>query len=97
MNNYETLFVIDPDLDEEATKATIQKFCDIITNNGGNIEKTDEWGKKKLAYPINFKNDGYYVLTTFKAEPSLPAELERNYKIAENIMRYIVVRLEDDK
>lgn len=97
MNNYETLFVIDPDLDEEATKACVQKFSDIITNNGGTIEKTDEWGKKRLAYPINDKNEGYYVLTTFKAAPSLPAELERNYKIAESIMRYIVVRLEDDK
>ena len=97
MNNYETLFVIDPDLDEEATKATIQKFSDIITKSGGTIDSTDEWGTKKLAYPINFKNDGYYVLTTFNADPSLPAELERKYRIAEDIMRYIVVRLEDEK
>lgn len=95
MNKYETLYVITPELDEEATKATIEKFSGIIENNGGKIEKTDEWGKKKLAYPIDYKNEGYYVLTTFQSEASLPAELERNFKIAEDIIRFIVVRLDD--
>lgn len=95
MNKYETLYVITPELDEEATKATIEKFSGIIENNGGKIEKTDEWGKKKLAYPIDYKTEGYYVLTTFESEASLPAELERNFKIAEDIIRFIVVRLDD--
>ncbi len=94
MNNYETLFVIKPELEEEATKANVQKFSDIITKNGGEIVSVDEWGKRKLAYPILDRTEGYYVLTTFKSEPTLPLELERNFKITEDIMRYLVKRLD---
>lgn len=95
MNKYETLYVIKPEFDEEQTKAVIAKFSDIITANGGTIDQTDEWGKRKLAYPIQDRTEGYYVLTTFQSAPTLPAELERNFKISEDIMRYIVVRLGD--
>ena len=97
MNSYETLYIIKPDVEEEARKALIEKFAVIITHDGGEIESTDEWGMRKLAYPIHYKNEGdytegYYVLVNFKASPTLPAELERNFKITDSIMRFIVVR-----
>jgi len=94
INSYETLFVIDPDLTEEATKALVEKFTNLIADNG-EIVDTNEWGKKKLAYPINDKNEGYYVLVNFKSEGSLPSELERIFGITEGIMRSIVIRHED--
>jgi len=95
-NSYETLFVIDPDLTEEATKAMIEKFTKLIADNG-EVESVDEWGRRRLAYPINDKPEGYYVLVNFKAEPSLPSELERIFGITEGIMRSLVVRHEDKK
>ncbi len=94
MVKYESLYILKPDLDEEKKDSLIKKFADIITNDGGVIEKTDEWGKKRLAYPINYINDGYYVLVTFEANPDIPAELERNYKISDDVIRYMVVNLE---
>ncbi len=92
MNKYETLYVINPEIDDEAIKAAVEKFSGIITANGGEIASTDEWGKRRLAYPIEYKNEGYYVLTTFEAQSELPKELERNFKNDENILRFIVVR-----
>ena len=97
INSYETLFVIDPDLTEEDTKALIEKFAKLITDNGGEIESTDEWGKRRLAYPINDKPEGYYVLINFKSEATLPSELERIFGITEGILRSIVIRHEDKK
>ena len=94
MTNYETLYILKPDLEEEKKDALIAKFSEIITNNGGTITKTDEWGKRRLAYPINYINDGYYVLTFFSANTELPAELERNFKISDDVIRYIVVNLD---
>jgi len=95
-NSYETLFVVDPDLTEEATSAMVEKFTKLIADNG-EIESVDEWGKRKLAYPINDKPEGYYVLVNFKSEPSLPSELERIFGITEGIMRSIVIRHEEKK
>ena len=92
MNSYETLYVIKPDLEDEVRAALIQKFSAIITDNSGEIESVDEWGKRKLAYAIDYISEGYYVLVNFKAQPELPAELERNFKINDNIMRYIVIK-----
>ena len=92
MNKYETLYIITPELDEEAAKACIEKFNGIIAANGGEVEKVDEWGRKKLAYPIDYKTEGYYVLVYFAANSELPMELERNFKNDEAIIRYIVRR-----
>ena len=94
INSYETLFVIDPDLTEEATHALVEKFTSLIAANG-EIESTDEWGKKKLAYSINDKTEGYYVLVNFKSEGTLPSELERIFGITEGILRSIVIRHEE--
>ena len=66
-----------------------------LKKNGGEIDRVDEWGKRRLAYPINFKNEGYYVLMQFSAKPEFPRELERNFQINENIMRYLVTRIEE--
>ena len=92
MKKYESLYVIVPELNEEDTKSVIGKFNDIITANGGEIVKVDEWGKRRLAYPINYKTEGYYVLVLFESEGEVPAELQRNLKNDERIMRYIVER-----
>ncbi len=94
MNQYEVLYVITPELDEEADKVVMDKFADIITANGGEIEKTDVWGKRRLAYPIDYKTEGFYVLVVFNANPELPRELERNMRNDERLMRYMVTRKE---
>ena len=94
MNQYEVLYVITPELDEEADKVVMDKFADIITANGGEIEKTEVWGKRRLAYPIDYKTEGYYVLVVFNANPELPRELERNMRNDERIMRYMGTRKE---
>ncbi len=92
MNNYEVLYVIDGTLSDEAIKDQVAKFTDLVTANGGEIVQVDEWGKRRLAYQINYKSEGYYVLMNFKSEPDFPAELERNFGINEGIMRYMVER-----
>lgn len=92
MNSYETLYVIKPNLEDEARAALIQKFSAIITDNGGEVESVDEWGKRKLAYAIDYISEGYYVLVNFKSNAELPAELERNFRINDNVMRYMVIK-----
>ena len=94
MNRYEMIYIIDADLEETARKELIEKVSALIANNGGEIEKVDEtWGKRKLAYAIDYKTEGWYVLVTFKAPAELPRELERNLQINENVLRYLVVKL----
>lgn len=94
MNKYETLYIINPTLDGEATKAVIDKFAALIAENGGTVDEIQEQGLKKLAYEINDQTDGFYVLVNFTAPAELPAELERNFKISEDIMRFIVIKKE---
>ena len=96
VNSYETLFVIDADLTEEETKALVEKFQGLIADNG-EVTEVNEWGKRKLAYPINDKTEGYYVLVNFKSESTLPLELERIFGITEGILRSIVIRHEEKK
>ena len=94
MNQYEVLYIIVPELDEEATRASIEKFKGIVESNGGEVVSVDEWGKKKLAYEIDYKTEGYYVLMSFNSSPEFPKELERNFKNDEAILRYLVTRKE---
>lgn len=94
MNQYEVLYVITPELDDEANQSVQDKFAKIITDNGGEIEKTDVWGKRRLAYAIDYKTEGFYVLVNFSANPELPRELERNLRNDERVMRYMVTRKE---
>ena len=94
LKSYETLLVIDADLSEEDTKAAVEKFTALISQHG-EIEEVNEWGKRKLAYPIDYKTEGYYVLVTFKSEPDFPSELERIFNITDNILRSIVIAKEE--
>ena len=99
MNRYELTYIIDAALEETARKELIEKFNSLIAANGGEIEKVDEafWGKRRLAYAINDKTEGYYVLVTLKAPAELPREIERNLQINENILRYLFIKLEEKK
>ena len=90
MREYEVLFIIDPTLDEEAKDAQIEKVKGVIAE-GGEVLDVDVWGKRRLAYEINKKKDGFYVLITFNAGADLPKELDRRLRIADNIMRHITV------
>lgn len=94
MNKYESLYVITPELEDADFQAVIEKFAGIVTANKGEVEKIDQWGKRRLAYEIDYKTEGYYVLMLFQAPGELPAELERNFKNDERIMRFVVVRRE---
>ncbi len=93
MNKYESVIIINPTIEEEAIKSVITKYTDLINENG-KVESVDERGAQKLAYPIQKKEEGYYVVINFEAKPESIAELERNYRIDDNIMKFIVVRKE---
>jgi small subunit ribosomal protein S6 len=97
MCSYETLFVVRPDLGEEATEAVVNKFTSLIADNGGAVESVNAWGKRRLAYAINDKVEGYYVLVTMKAPTDLPREIERTMGINENILRCLIIKLEEKK
>ena len=88
--NYEVVYIIDAALSEEETAALVAKFKELAEGHG-TVTEVDEWGKRKLAYPINDIEEGYYVLMTFTADPAFPAELDRKMRIDTNIMRSIIV------
>lgn len=94
MRQYETIFILRPSLEEDKRNEAIEKFKGIIAADG-EIESVEEWGNRRLAYEIEKIREGYYVLVKFKANPTLPKELERNYKISDEILRYIIVNLEE--
>ena len=89
MTNYEVMFIIDPTLEDEKKEATIEAVKEIIASEG-EVGKVDVWGMRKLAYPIQKKSEGYYVVIEFKAEPTLPKELDRRLKISDNVMRHLI-------
>lgn len=91
MRKYETIFIQNPILDEEAVKANIEKFKGIIENGGGTVDNVDFWGKRKLAYEIKKVSEGYYTLFNFTAGPELPKELDRVFRITDGIIRHIIV------
>jgi small subunit ribosomal protein S6 len=97
MKKYESMYIVNPDQTEEVINAQAAKFAEIVTRDGGTVEEIKQWGKRRLAYAINFKNEGYYILMNFQADPAFVKELERNYNNDENVMRYIVVRVEEPK
>ena len=86
--SYETLFVVSGNLAEEEIKANVEKFVTLISENGSDVD-VNEWGKRRLAYPINYVTEGYYVLVSYKSEPSFPLELERVLGITEGVLRYM--------
>ncbi len=90
---YETLFIVNPTLGDEEITSVVDKFKSLIEANG-TVEKVDDWGKRRLAYPINDLMEGYYTLIEFTSVPSFPAELDRKYKIDDNIMRSMIIAQE---
>jgi small subunit ribosomal protein S6 len=93
MNKYEALFILKPNMEDEKRAEAIEKFKSIIAADG-EVLNVDEWGNRKLAYEIEKVKEGYYVLIDFNAAPALPAELERNFRISDAVMRFMVVRKE---
>lgn len=94
LNSYETIFIIDGTLDEENVKKLQDKFVNLITANG-TVETVDEWGKRRLAYEIKDRTEGFYVLVDFKADAEFPKELDRQYKITDGILRTIIIRKDE--
>lgn len=92
MNSYELLYIINNELSDEAKEAVVEKINAIVVENGGTVDGVDKWGTRKLAYPINYKTEGYYVLVNFTAEATLPAELERVMRITDSVVRFLVVK-----
>ena len=92
--NYELVYIIHPAVEEEARKELIARFNGMIEQNGGKVEKVEEWGKRRLAYLINDLPEGYYVLVQYTAESSVPKEIERNMGITDTILRYLTTRIE---
>ena len=96
MNQYEVMYVIDPALEDSARVELINRFSDFVKKNGGEVDRVDEWGKRRLAYAIQYKTEGYYVLMYIKAPADLPREIERNMQISDSVLRYLTVRYEGE-
>ncbi|MCK8826855.1 30S ribosomal protein S6 [Natroniella acetigena] len=92
MTKYETMLIVSPELNEEATEATVEKVTSVIEDHEGEVLKLDKWGTKELAYEINDHTAGYYAVVNFKAVPATLDELERVYRIDDNIMRYLILK-----
>jgi len=91
--NYEAVMVLDTRNGEESMRSLIEKFTDRIAKNG-TVEKVDEWGKRKLAYPLDDETEGYYVLVEFSSEPEFPAELDRRFRITNGLLRTLIIKKE---
>lgn len=92
MRAYEILYVIRPDIEEDAKKALVERFDTILTDNGGEIVESKEWGKRRLAYEINDFTDGFYQIIKVNADETATSEFERLAKINDDIIRHIIVR-----
>ena len=93
MTKYEMLYILDNALSDEAKDGIVKKIEDLVVEHGGVIEKTDRWGLRKLQYPINYKSEGYYVLTTFEAEKTLVVEIKRIIGITDGIIRRLITKI----
>jgi len=94
MNKYESVIIINPNLEAESIKALIEKFSNLINNNG-KVDSVEEVGKKKLAYEIKKNKEGYYIIFKFEANPELITELERIYRITDEVIKFIVIKEEE--
>ena len=94
MNKYETVFILTPVLSDDQMKETVEKFKKVLTDNGGNIENEENWGLRKLAYPIENKNTGFYTLIEFEGEPTIVNKLETAFRRDEKVIRFLTFRLD---
>lgn len=92
MRSYETMLIIDPDLENEIIEKTVSKFENLIKKHKGEIEKTEKWGKRKMAYPIAGRPDGYYAIIYFKANTDFVSELDRVLRISDEVLRFMILR-----
>jgi small subunit ribosomal protein S6 len=95
VRNYEAMYILKTDLEEEAINTVIARFEDVVKNNNGEVVKTDRWGKRRLAYEVDGKSDGFYVLMTFKSEKEATQELERLLRLSDDIIRHLVIKKEE--
>jgi len=95
MRKYEMGVVFKPGLDEESLKAEIEKVKALIERFEGAVEKIDEWGKRRLAYEIDYINEGFYVFYTFESETKAPSEIESRMRIMETVIRYLIIKLDE--
>jgi small subunit ribosomal protein S6 len=95
MKKYETIFILDPDLEEERALSAIEKAKGIITQANGEILKVEDWGKRKLAYEVKKKSKGHYILIHFLGSPALLSELERNFRVMDAVIKFQSVRLDE--
>ena len=94
-SNYEAVYILNPDLNEEQIAALVERFKSVVEANG-TVTEIDEWGKRRLAYPINDQTEGYYVLMTFSSKPEFPRELDRILRITDGVMRSLIVCKDDE-
>ena len=97
MRPYELMVIIDPEVEERTVEPSLQKFLNVITNDGGTIEKVDIWGRRRLAYDIKKKSEGIYAVVNFTAKPDTAKELDRQLGLNETIMRTKIIRPEEQK
>ncbi|WP_153126911.1 30S ribosomal protein S6 [Peribacillus tepidiphilus] len=95
MRKYEIMYIIRPNIEEEAKKALVERFNTILTDNGAELTEVKDWGKRRLAYEINDFRDGYYMIVNTTAEPAAVQEFDRLAKISEDIIRHIVIKEEE--
>ena len=95
MRKYETIFILDPDLEEEQAQSAIEKVKGIISQTNGEILKVEDWGKRKLAYEVKKKSKGHYLLIHFSGTPALLSELERNFRVMDAVIKFQSVRLDE--
>lgn len=95
MKAYELLYIIRPDLDDEAVATTVDKFSEVVSKNGGTDVAVDKWGKRRLAYEINDYREGFYILMNFNGEARTAQEVERVMKISDTVVRFLTTKKED--
>ena len=95
MHQYELMVILDPEIDERTVAPSLDKFLNVVRNDGGTINKVDIWGRRRLAYEINKKTEGIYAVVDFTAEPATTTELDRQLKLSEAVMRTKVLRAEE--
>ena len=95
MRNYELMYILKPDMEEEVIQQAIDKYAAIITDGQGEVVSIDKWGKRRLAYEIKDLHDGYYVLVTFKSEPAVVVELDRVMKISDDMLRFMIINKDE--
>jgi len=96
MKHYETVYIVNPNIDADSLREIVNKFSDLIKKLKGYIVKVNEWGKRKLAYEVKLFDKGYYVLLDFCGLPEIVKELERNLKIDDRILKYLTVKIDED-